>query len=127
MSVEPREDAKGVNFSYWVDLVRPVFISCTPSAALSTGGSKVLLEVGFFEYDSPVFVRFGGGDPLSDNSVEILPNSNRLTSWIRFVTPESSNGQQDVAIWPKTCPEPCETAVIFAFLQIDPTQPDPTS
>jgi hypothetical protein len=115
--------SRSVSFTYTVLAVNPEITSLTPSAGLSTGGQKVLVEILYFDYPVNVHIMFGNTQ-LPDSSVEVLLISNRLSTKVRFVTPKTEPGEYEVMIRPKICSEACPDAVRFIMTQVDPSIPE---
>jgi hypothetical protein len=115
--------SRSVSFTYTVLAVTPEIKSFTPSTGLATGGQKVLVEILYFDYPVDVQIMFGK-TALPDSTIQVLSTSNRLTTKIRFVTPETEPGEYEVMIKPKICSQACPGAVRITMTQVDSSIPE---
>jgi len=123
VNVRPSNDlSKSVSFEYIIQQVRAEFKSASTLLGSNLGSLLVSVEIGYLPYPTQVLVRFGQED-LPSEHVEVLSTSSSLSTFLKFRTPQTPPGPYDVTILPKSCDEPCQHAVHFAFEQFDATLP----
>ena len=124
--LQPREDPrKSVTLSYVVEAVQATVISVNPSFGPSSGGSKVTVEIDYFQYPTKAKIVFDG-QPLPESNVALLGVSSKLKTKIQFTIPAmpSQTATYSVVASPVVCATPCTKAVTFEVEVYDDSLPE---
>ena len=125
---DARPDDRTVTFEYTYQAVNPELVSLMPTSGPNGGGYTVQVSIDYFPFpaDGGIQILFNG-DELESSKIQVFDVSDRLNTFLSFVTPASPPGEATVRVAPMTCGQPCRHAVFFTFLQVDSSLPILTS
>ena len=114
---DARPDDRTVTFEYTYQAVNPELVSLMPTSGPNGGGYTVQVSIDYFPFpaDGGIQILFNG-DELESSKIQVFDVSDRLNTFLSFVTPASPPGEATVRVAPMTCGQPCRHAVFFTFL-----------